>query len=65
MIVISNQQRDEAVRYIDIMVDCLKGSKGLRAHNTVRMAKILKRKLLARPTIPASDLPQKVKNFKQ
>lgn len=57
MIVISNQQRDEAVRYINIMVDCLKGSKGLRAHNTVRMAKILKRKLLARPTIPASDLP--------
>ena len=58
MILISNSQRDEMVRYIDALCEALQPSPGksTRAHNTVRPAKKLRARLAAQPPVPASAL---------
>ena len=58
MILISNIQRDEMVRYIDALCEALQPSlgKSTRAHNTVRLAKKLRARLAAKQPATASDL---------
>lgn len=56
MILISNSQRDEMVRYA--LCEALQPSlgKSTRAHNTVRLAKKLRARLAAKQPVTASDL---------
>ena len=64
MILISNSQRDEMVRYIDALCEALQPSlgKSTRAHNTVRLAKKLRARLAAKQPVRASELPERL-NF--
>lgn len=62
MIIISNKQRDDILRYIDLMCEALQG-KDTRTHNTKRLARNLANKLKAKQPIDASDLPAQLKNL--
>ena len=66
MILISNSQRDEMVRYIDELCEALQPTLGgsTRAYNTVRRAKKLRSRLVDKQPVTASDL-QKVLRFSQ
>lgn len=61
MILISNSQRDEMVRYIDALCEALQPSLGgsTHAYNTARLAKKLRSRLVAKQPVTVSDL-QKV-----
>lgn len=54
MVIISNSQRDQIVRYLDILCTTLQDD-NLRQYNTKRLAKILSRKLQSKPTVSADD----------
>lgn len=58
MILISNSQRNEIVRYIDALCEAMQPStKGsTRAYNTVRKAKILRSRLKGKQPVTVSDL---------
>lgn len=55
MIVISNKQRDELVRYIDLLCESLQGNSN-KVYNTKRLALRLKRSLLSKQPIAAEEL---------
>nr|DAZ26216.1 MAG TPA: hypothetical protein [Caudoviricetes sp.] len=63
MIAISNQQRDEIIRYIDYMCETNKdvSSRNTRVFNLCRRAKILRRELMKKTSFSASELPEKLK----
>lgn len=45
MILLSNQHRDELIRYLDMLIDVCSDDRNSRVQNAVRRAKILKREL--------------------
>lgn len=55
MIVISNRQRDDIVKYIDQLCDRLQ-SKSTREYNTKRLALKLKRTLQEKQPLSAAEL---------
>jgi hypothetical protein len=64
MIAISNQQRDEIIRYIDYLCETNKdvSSRNTRVFNLCRRAKILRRELMKKQPFSPSDLPERLKN---
>lgn len=64
MIVISNQQRDDILRYLDLLCEEYKerGQRDTRSYNVCRRAGILRKQLMKKQPVSASDLPEKVKN---
>lgn len=60
MIIISNKQRDDILRYIDLMCEALQGE-DTRTFNTKRLARNLANRLKAKPSFAASDLPVQLK----
>lgn len=63
MIAISNSQRDDILRYIDLLCEAYadRKDKGTRANNVVRRAKILRRRLIAKAEF---QLPNCARNVK-
>ena len=55
MIIISNSQRDQILRYIDILCESLTGE-DTRTYNTKRLAKNLARRLKAKESVSAEEL---------
>lgn len=55
MIIISNSQRDQILRYIDILCESLTGE-DTRTYNTKRLAKNLARRLRAKESVSAEEL---------
>lgn len=51
MILISNRQRDDMMRYIRLMCECMRGTDN-RTYNTKRLAKKLYRALEAKQPLP-------------
>jgi hypothetical protein len=45
MILLSNQHRDELIRYLDMLIEICSDDRNSRVQNAVRRAKILKREL--------------------
>lgn len=64
MIIISNKQRDDIVRYLDLLCQFLEGN-DTRTYNTKRLARILSKKLNSKQQISASELPEQLKKFSQ
>lgn len=62
MIIISNKQRDDILRYIDLMCETLQG-KDTRTYNTKSLARNLANRLKAKQPFDASDLPVHLKNL--
>ena len=57
MIAISNQQRDDILRYIDLLCEAYKPKKGdTRSYNVCRRAAILKKQLMKKQSFSASKL---------
>lgn len=63
MILISNSQRDEIVRYIDALCEALQpATKGsTRVCNMVRRAKILRSRLIGKQPVTVSELMRLIK----
>lgn len=61
MILISNKQRDDIVRYLDTLCQCLTG-RDSRTVNTKRLARNLAKGLKAKQPFDASALPDIIKN---
>lgn len=59
MVIISNSQRDQVVRYLQILCSNLVTRTDLRSINTRRMASRLVRQLVSRPAVGADELPKK------
>lgn len=64
MIVISNKQRDDIVRYLDLLCQTLQGT-DTRTYNTKRLARILSKRLDAKQPIPSDELTERLKIHKQ
>lgn len=64
MIVISNKQRDDIVRYLDLLCQALHGD-DTRTYNTKRLARILSKRLNAKQPISSEELTERLKNQKQ
>ena len=62
MIIISNKQRDDILRYIELLCENLKGQ-DTRTYNTKRLAHNLAQRLKAKQPFAASDLPVQLKNL--
>lgn len=62
MVIISNRQRDDIIRYIDLMCEAMQGQ-DTRTYNTKRLARNLAARLKAKQSFPASDLPVHLKNL--
>lgn len=62
MIIISNKQRDDILRYIDLMCEALQGN-DTRTFNTKRLARNLANRLKAKQSFATSDLPVQLKNL--
>lgn len=60
MIIISNKQRDDILRYIELMCQNMQG-KDNRTFNTKRLAMILHRTLKQKQPVSKSDLPEQLK----
>lgn len=60
MIIISNKQRDDIVRYLDLLCQTLEGD-DTKTYNTKRLARILSKKLNSKQPISASELPEQLK----
>lgn len=58
MILISNSQRDDIVRYLGAFA-ATKGDGGTRDHNARRLARKLARVLEGKKPVPASGSPEK------
>lgn len=57
MITISNSQRDDILRYLDLLCDAYSKQRNNRAHNICRRAGILRRQLAAKEPFSLSDMP--------
>lgn len=55
MIIISNSQRDQILRYLDILCESLTGEDN-RSYNTKRLAKNLAKRLRAKESVSADEL---------
>lgn len=64
MITISNKQRDDIVRYLDLLCQTLEGD-STRIFNTKRLARKLSKMLESKQPIPASELSERLKNSQQ
>lgn len=64
MIAISNQQRDDIIRYLDLLCEAYKerGNKSTKAYNVCRRAGILRKQLMNKEPFSSSDLPERLKN---
>ena len=62
MIAISNKQRDDIVRYIDLMCDALKGE-DTRTYNTKRLARKLSKQLRAKQPLSAESMSEQFRTF--
>lgn len=62
MIVISNQQRDDMLRYLDLLCEAYReaGQRDTRTYNVCRRAGILRKQLMKKQPIPASELTEQV-----
>ncbi len=60
MVLISNRQRDEAVRYLREYA-AMRGDGGCRAFNARRLASILARQLERRETVDKALLPKELR----
>lgn len=56
MIAISNSQRDDILRYIDLLCEAYADRKDTRSNNIVRRARILRRQLAWKVKFPISEL---------
>lgn len=61
MIMISNRQRDDAVKYLTEYVDSIKDIRSTRAYNTRRLAQKLIRALSEKQPVPLSELPEQLR----
>lgn len=61
MILISNRQRDEIVRYLSEYA-AMRGDGGNRAYNARRLAALLARQLAARKPVDKGRLPKGLRN---
>lgn len=63
MILISNQQRDDIIRYLDLLCDAYKPKKqsDTRSYNVCRIAGILRKQLMNKKSFSADDLPERLK----
>lgn len=57
MITISNKQRDDIVRYLDLLCQTLEGD-STRNFNTKRLARKLSKTLESKQPVRASELPE-------
>ena len=64
MITISNKQRDDAVRYIDLLCQTLQGN-DTRTYNTIRLARKLSKVLKAKQPFSASESSEQLKFSQQ
>lgn len=64
MIVISNKQRDDIVRYLDLLCQTLQGD-DTRTYNTKRLARILSKRLDEKQPISSDELTERLKIHKQ
>lgn len=55
MIIISNSQRDQILRYLDLLCESLTGE-DTRTYNTKRLAKNLAKRLRAKESVSAEEL---------
>ena len=55
MIIISNSQRDQILRYLDLLCESLTGDDN-RSYNMRRLAKNLARRLRAKESVSADEL---------
>lgn len=62
MYVISNQDRDYIIRFLEMMI-ANTPRKGLTAINAVRVAGLLKKKLETKQPFSLSELPTDIKNL--
>lgn len=60
MITISNKQRDDIVRYLDLLCQTLEGD-NTRIFNTKRLARKLSKTLESKRPVSASELPEQLK----
>lgn len=60
MVIISNRQRDEIVRYLSEYA-AMRGDGGNRAYNARRLAALLARQLAARKPVDKSCLPKELR----
>lgn len=61
MIMISNKQRDDIVRYLTEFTEGMQDVKSTRACNTRRLARKLAQVLSAKKPVPLSELPEQLK----
>lgn len=63
MILISNQQRDDILRYIDLLCEAYKSKKesDTRSYNVCRRAGILRKQLMKKTSFSASELHKQLK----
>lgn len=63
MILISNQQRDDIIRYLDLLCDAYmpKKQSDTRSHNVCRRAGILRKQLMNKKSFSADNLPERLK----
>lgn len=61
MIMISNKQRDDIVRYLTEFTEGMQNVKSTRAYNTRRLARKLTQVLSAKKPVPLSELPEQLK----
>lgn len=61
MIMISNKQRDDIVRYHTEFTEGMQSVKSTRAYNTRRLARKLVQVLSAKKPVPLSELPEQLK----
>lgn len=61
MIMISNKQRDDIVRYLTEFTEGMQSVKSTRAYNTRRLARKLVQVLSAKKPVTLSELPEQLK----
>lgn len=61
MIMISNKQRDDIVRYLTEFTEGMQSVKSTRVYNTRRLARKLVQVLSAKKPVPLSELPEQLK----
>ena len=61
MIMISNKQRDDIIRYLTEFTEGLQSVKSTRTYNTRRLARKLIQVLSAKKPVPLSELPEQLK----
>lgn len=61
MIMISNKQRDDIVRYLTEFTEGMQSVKSTRAYNTRRLARKLVQVLSEKKPVPLSELPEQLK----